>query len=167
MSASFGVEPEAYRALVYNQLTPEEVVKANIDVKKVSFWEVTASIPGSSAVDSPHISVYWYGPNVSTEKGRIVHMKSLKLDPKYADPIKSVMTGKIGGTPTEKEGGVEFKDFTMKINYANIAALAKSMQEAGRVACEITLEYEMVTREEKANSNLPKTKILGEKPLEK
>jgi len=167
MSASFGVEPEAYRALVYNQLSPEEVLKASIDVKKVSYWEVTASIPGSSAVDSPHISVYWYGPNVSIERGRIVHMKSLKLDPKYADPIKSVMIGKIGGTPAEKEGGVEFKDFTMKISYASIAALAKSMQEAGRVACEVTLEYEMVTKEEKANSNLPKTKILGEKPLEK
>ena len=167
MSASFGVEPEAYRVLVYNQLTPEEVIKANIDVRKVSFWEVTASIPGSSAVDSPHISVYWYGPGVSTEKGRIIHMKSLKLDPKYADPIKSVVTGKVGGTPTEKESGIEFRDFTMKINYSSIAALARSIQEAAKISCEATLEYEMVTKEEKTNSALPKNKILGEKPLEK
>jgi len=164
---SLGIEPEAYRVLVYNQLTPEEVEKANIDVKKVTYWEVTASIPGSSAVDSPHISVYWYGPNVSSEKGKIVHMKSLKLDPKYADPIKSAMAQKIGGTATEKEGGTEFKDFTLKINYLSISALARSMQQTGKIFCEVALEYEMVSKEEKAKSTLPKTKILGEKPLEK
>ena len=167
MSASLGAEPEAYRVLVYNQLTPEEVEKANIDIKKVTYWEVTASIPGSSAVESPHISVYWYGPNVSSEKGKIVHVKSLKLDPKYADPIKAVMAGKIGGTSIEKEGGLEFKDFTMKINYSSIGALARSIQSTGKINCEATLEYEMVTKQEKANSTLPKTKILGEKPLEK
>ena len=60
MSSPFGVEPQVYKVLVYNQLTPDEVVKTNIDVKKLTFWDVTASNPGKSAVDDPHISVYWY-----------------------------------------------------------------------------------------------------------
>ncbi len=153
--------------LVYNQLTAEEVAKANIDIRKVTFWDITASVPGSTAVDAPHISVYWYGPEVSTEMGRVIHLKTLKLDPKYAEPIRTAVGSKVGGTASEKEGGVEFRDYTMKINYASLVDLAKTIQQAGKVACETTIEYEMVTKEEKANSGLPKTKILGEKAAEK
>ena len=167
MSSTFGVEPEKYKVFVYNQLTPDEVAKANIDIRKVSFWDITASVPGATAVDAPHISVYWYGPNVSTEKGMIIHLKSWKLDPKYTEPIKSIVASKVGGTASEKEGGVEYRSFTMKMNYASLADLARSMEQAGKLACEISIEYEMITREERANSSLPKTKILGEKPLEK
>ncbi|MHB8568049.1 MAG: hypothetical protein ACYC7D_11690 [Nitrososphaerales archaeon] len=167
MASTFGVEPEKYKVFVYNQLTPDEVAKANIDVRKVTFWDITASVPGATAVDAPHISVYWYGPNVSTEKGLIIHLKGWKLDPKYTTPIKNVVASKVGGTASDKEGGVEFKDFTMKINYASIADLAKSMEQAGKLACELSLEYEMISKEERANSTLPKTKILGEKAVEK
>jgi hypothetical protein len=164
---SLGVEPDAYRVLVYNQLSPDEVAKTNIDVRKVSFWDITASLPGASAVDAPHISVYWYGPGVSKEGGRIIHVKSLKLPQKYTEPISTLIETKVGGIPSEREGGIELKDFTMKISYANIADLAKSMQEVAKVACEVTLQFEMVKKEERASSTLPKTKILGEKPLEK
>ena len=167
MSSTFGVEPEVYKVLVYNQLSSDEIAKAIIDIRKVTFWDITASVPGSTAVDSPHISVYWYGPGVSTEKGRIVHLKTLKLDSKYSEPIRTAVAAKVGGTASEKEGGIEFRDYTMKISYASLVDLSKAMEQAGKVACEATIEYEMVTKQEKANSGLPKTKILGEKAQEK
>lgn len=161
------MEPSVYKVLVYNQLTPNEVSKANIDVKKVTFWDITASIPGKTAVDDPHISVYWYGPSVSTEKGSIIHLKGHKLDPKYSDPIESIVASMVGGIVSRKEGGAEFKNFSMKINYESIANLAKGIQSAGRLISECTIEYEMVTKEEKAASTIPKTRILGEKAVEK
>ncbi len=168
LSSSFGEEPSTYKVLVYNQLTPDEVSKANIDVRKVSFWDITASLPGKTAVDAPHISIYWYGPSASeVEKGKIIHLKSTKLDSKLTEPIKSVVTAKVGGTLSEKEGGLEFKNYTMKISYASISDLARSIEKAGGVSCECTLEYEMVSKEEKSSCPFPKTKILGEKALEK
>jgi len=167
MSSPFGEEPQMYKVLVYNQLTPDEVAKANIDIKKLTFWDITSSLPGKSSVDDPHISVYWYGPNVSSEKGFIIHMKGHKLDEKFTAPIREVVERVVGGTISSREGGSEFKDFTMKIGYESIMSLAKSIQNAGRLASECSLEFEMVTKEEKAASTLPKTKILGEKALEK
>jgi hypothetical protein len=167
MSSPFGEEPSTFKVLVYNQLSPEEVAKANIDIRKVSFWDITASMPGRTAVEDPHISVYWYGPKVSVEKGRVIHMKSHKLDEKFTEPIQAIVAAKVGGTQSAREGGVEFKDFTMKINYAEIADLAKAIQNSGKLSCECTLEYEMVTKEERAASTVPKLKVLGEKALEK
>ena len=73
----------------------------------------------------------------------------------------------VGGTASPREMGTEFKNFTMKISYDAITNLAKSIQAAGRLASECSLEFEMLTKEEKAASTLPKTKILGEKALEK
>ncbi len=156
-----------YKVLVYNQLSPEEVARANIDIKKVTFWDISASVPGQTAVDDPHISVYWYGPNVSSEKGLIVHLKGHKLDAKHVEPIQGVVSSIVGGTPTRKDLETEFKNFTMKINYVSIANVANEIQKAGKLKCECTLEYEMITKEEKAQSTLPKIKILGEKPLQK
>jgi hypothetical protein len=167
MSIPFGEEPSVFKVLVYNQLSPEEVAKANIDIKKVSFWDITASVPGSNAVEDPHVSVYWYGPKVSIEKGRIIHMKGHKLEEKFTDPIKRVVAAKVGGTENAKEGGVEFKDFTMKMSYSGIADLAKAIQSSGKLSCECTLEYEMVTKEERSASNIGKARVLGEKALEK
>lgn len=165
--APFGEEPSIYKVLVYNQITPEEIAKANIDVKKVSFWDITASLPGNSAVDDPHVSIFWYGPKVSSEKGLVVHMRGHKLESKYTESILAAVTPKIGGTPATKDNETTFKDFTMKINYASIADLARAVQSTGNMKCECTVEYEMVTREERAASTLPKTKVLGEKALEK
>ena len=156
-----------YKVLVYNQLTPDEVAKANIDIKKVSFWDISAGVPGSSGVDDPHISVYWYGPHVSAEKGHVIHMKGHKLDRQYTDPIATIVAMKVGGTPSTKDTETEFKNFTMKINYATLTDLANEIQKAGKLNCECTLEYEMISKEEKAQCTLPKTKILGERPLEK
>ncbi len=167
LSAPFGVEPSVYKVLVYNQLTPEEVAKASIDVKKLTFWDISAGIPGQSAVDDPHVSVYWYGPDVSSEGGSIIHVKSHRLDSKYTEPIENVVTSRVGGSASTREGGLEIKNFTMKIDYASIADLARAIQVAGRLVCECSLEYEMVTKEEKAASTIPKTKILGEKAVEK
>ena len=73
----------------------------------------------------------------------------------------------MGGTDTSKDAETEFKNFTMKINYAAISSLAEEIQKAGSLKCDCTLEYEMVSKEEKAQSTIPKLKILGEKPLEK
>ena len=167
MSSPFGEEPQMFKVLVYNQLTPDEVAKTNIDIKKLTFWDITSSLPGKSSVDDPHISVYWYGPNVSSEKGFIIHLKGHKLDEKFTAPIREVVEKFVGGTISSRENGTEFKDFTMKIGYESITSLAKSIQSAGRLASECSLEFEMVTKEEKASSTLPKTKILGEKALEK
>lgn len=167
MASPFGVEPEIYKVLVYNQLTPDEVSKTNIDIKKLTFWDITAAMPGKSAVDDPHISIYWYGPTVSSEKGFVIHMKGHKLEDKFTEPIRAVVEKMVGGTVSSREMGTEFKNFTMKINYDSIADLAKSIQTAGRLSSECSLEFEMVTKEEKAASTLPKTKILGEKALEK
>lgn len=167
MASHLGQEPDMYKVLVYNQLTPEEVAKTNLDIRKVTFWDVSASIPGSTAVDDPHLSVYWYGPNVSAEKGLIIHLKGHKLDTKYIEPISQVVAAKVGGTATTKGSETEFKNFTMKINYASIADLAKEIQKAGKLNSECTLEFEMISKEEKAQLTLPKTKLLGEKPLEK
>jgi hypothetical protein len=166
LSLGLGVEPNKYKMISYNQLTSQETEKSNYPIQKLSFWDITASVPGKSAVDAPHITVYWYGPEVSSDKGRVIRLKSIKLDEKYSAPIKDLVTGKVGGTVSTKEGGTEFKDFTMKISYASIAQLARDMEQAGRLACEITLEFAMVTKEEKAAATLPKTKILGEKPLQ-
>jgi hypothetical protein len=167
MASHFGEEPDTYKVLVYNQLSPEEVSKANIDIRKVSFWDISASMPGKTAVDDPHISIYWYGPNVSSEKGLIIHLKGHKLDSKFTDPIREIVAARVGGTATTKDAETEFKNFTMKINYASIGALAQEIEKAGKVKCDCSVEYEMVSKEEKAQSTLPKTKILGEKPLEK
>jgi len=153
--------------LVYNQLTPDEVSKTNIDIKKMSFWDISAGVPGKSSVDDPHISVYWYGPTVSSEKGFVIHLKGHKLDEKFTEPIRKVVERIVGGTSSAREMGTEFKNFTMKITYDSIMNLAKSIQSAGKLAAECSLEFEMVTKEEKAASTLPKTKILGEKALEK
>ena len=167
MASHFGEEPDTYKVLVYNHLSPEEVSKANIDIKKVSFWDITASMPGKTAVDDPHISVYWYGPNVSSEKGLVVYLKGHKLDKKFTDPIRDVVARTVGGTATTKDAETEFKNFTMKINYAAISSLAEAIQKSGSLKCDCTLEYEMVSKEEKEQSTIPKLKILGEKPLEK
>ncbi len=141
--------------------------KTNIDIKKLTYWDITASMPGKSSVDDPHISVYWYGPTVSAEKGFVIHMKGHKLEEKFTEPIRGVVEKIVGGTVSSREMGTEFKNFTMKISYASIMNLATSIQSAGRLASECSLEFEMVTKEEKTASNLPKTKILGEKALEK
>ncbi|MCL5068534.1 MAG: hypothetical protein M1368_09325 [Thaumarchaeota archaeon] len=167
MSTPFGVDPSVYKVLVYNQLTPDEVAKANIDVKKLTFWDISASVPGKTAVDDPHISVYWYGPEVSSEKGSIIHIKGHKLDAKFTEPIQNVVASRVGGTVSSREGGVELKNFTMKIDYETIANLAREIQKAGRLTCECSLEFELITKEEKAASTVPKTKILGEKAVEK
>lgn len=166
MSLGLGVEPNNYKMISYNQLTSAEVEKTNYSIQKLTFWDITASVPGKSAVDAPHITVYWYGPNISSDHGRVIRLKSIKLDEKYSAPIRDLITAKVGGTVSTKEGGTEFKDFTIKISYNAIAELAKEMERAGRLACEITLEFGMVTKEEKAAATLPKTKILGEKPLQ-
>jgi hypothetical protein len=167
LATPFGEEPQVYKVLVYNQLTPDEVSKTNIDIKKLTFWDVTASMPGKSSVDDPHISVYWYGPNVSSEKGFVIHLKGHKLDEKFTEPIRSVVEKIVGGETSSREMGTEFKNFTMKINYDSITNLAKQIQTAGRLNSECSLEFEMVSKEEKAGSTLPKTKILGEKALER
>ena len=167
MATPFGEEPSIYKVLVYNQLTADEVAKSNIDIKKLSFWDITAGVPGKTAVDDPHISVFWYGPGVSSEGGFIVHMKSHKLEERYAEPIKNVVAEIVGGSVSERENGSEFKNFTMKIGYAHLADLASAIQKAGHLEASCALEYEMVSKEEKAGSTLPKTKILGEKALEK
>jgi hypothetical protein len=167
MSIPFGEEPKIYKVLVYNQLTPDEVSKSNIDVKKLTYWDITASLPGKTSVDDPHISVYWYGPDVSSDKGFVVHMKGHKLDQKFTEPIQAVVEKKVGGSVSTKENAIEFKNFTMKIGFSSISDLARAIQGAGRLNCECSLEFEMVTKEEKAASTLPKTKILGEKALEK
>ena len=167
MASHLGEEPEMYKVLVYNQLSPDEVSKTNIDIKKVSFWDISAGIPGNTSVDDPHVSVYWYGPNVSAEKGLIIHMKGHKLDHKYTDPIAQIVAAKVGGTQTTKDAETEFKNFTMKINYATLADLANEIQKAGKLNSECTLEFEMISKQEKAQSTLPKLKILGEKPLGK
>lgn len=163
----FGEEPDTYKVLVYNQLSPDEVAKANIDIKRVTFWDISASLPGKTAVDDPHLSVYWYGPTVSAEKGLVIHMKSHKLESKFTDPIRSIVATRVGGTATTKDAESEFKNFTMKINYSSIADLAREIQKVGNLACDCSLEYEMISKDEKAQSTIPKTKILGEKPLEK
>ncbi len=150
----------------YNQLSAEEVASTNYQIQKLIFWDITASVPGKTAVDSPHITVYWYGPNVSSDKGKIIRLKSHKLDPKYTEPIKEIVSKRVGGSTSMKEGATEFKDFTIKISYSSIADLSREIEKAGRLACETTLEFGMVTKEERAGSTLPKTKILGEKPLQ-
>lgn len=167
LGTPFGVEPEVYKVLVYNQLTPDEVLKTSIEIKKLTFWDITAALPGQTSVDDPHISVYWYGPTVSSEKGFVIHLKGHKLDEKFTEPIRAIVEKTVGGTVSYRDMGTEFRNFTMKINYGSISDLAKSIQSAGRLASECTLEFEMVTKEEKAASTLPKTKILGEKVLEK
>jgi hypothetical protein len=166
LSLGLGVEPKIYKMISYNQLTPQEVEKVNYPIQKLTFWDITASVPGKTAVDAPHITVFWYGPNVSSDKGRVIRLKSIKLDEKYSQPIKELVTSKVGGTVSTKEGGTEYKDFTIKISYDSIAQLAKDMEKSARLACEITLEFGLVTKEEKAAASLPKTKILGEKPLQ-
>ncbi len=165
-AAKLGEEPDVYKILVYNQLTPDEVAKTTFPIEKLIFWDITASLPGKNAVDAPHLTVYWYGPHVSTEEGKVVHMKSVKIDPKYTDSIRAVVEKKVGGTASEREKGVEFKDFTMKLSYENLVDLAKSIAKVGNLNCELSLEFGRVTKAEKANSSFPKTKILGEKALE-
>jgi hypothetical protein len=167
MASHLGEEPEMYKVLVYNQLSPDEVAKTNIDIKKVTFWDISASVPGNTAVDDPHVSVFWYGPDVSSEKGLVIHMRGHKLDRKYTDPIAQIVAAKVGGVQSTKDSETQFKNFTMKINYDSLCELAKEIQRAGKLNCECTLEFEMVSKAEKAQSILPKTKLLGEKPLEK
>ena len=166
MSLGLGVEPNKYKMISYNQLTPEEVMKTNYPIQKLIFWDVTASLPGKSASESPHITVYWYGPNVSSDKGFVIRMKSVKIDSKYTDPIREVVTTMVGGDISTKEGGTEFKNFTMKISYASIADLARAIEKSGKLSTETTLEFGMITKEERAQATLSKTKILGEKPLQ-
>ncbi len=166
MSLGLGVEPNKYKMISYNQLTPDEVQKVNYPIEKLVFWDVTASLPGKSASEAPHISVYWYGPKVSSDKGFVIRMKSVKLEPKYVDPIGLIVASKVGGTASTKEGATEYRNFTMKISYSTIADLARLIEKSGKLATEVTLEFGMVTKEEKAASTISKTKILGEKPLQ-
>jgi hypothetical protein len=166
LSLGLGVEPNRYKVISYNQLTPDEVVRANYPIEKLIFWDITASLPGKSASEAPHISVYWYGPRVSSDKGFVVRMKSVKLEPKYVDPIRELVTSKVGGEVSDKEGGTEMRNFTMKVSYSSIADLAKSIEKTVKLAAEITLEFGLVTKEERASATLSKTKILGEKPLQ-
>ena len=93
-------------------------------------------------------------------------MKSVKLDPKYVEPIGQIVGSMVGGTSSIKEGATEYRNFTMKISYSAIADLARSIEKSGKLATEITLEFGMVTKEEKTASTISKTKILGEKPLQ-
>ncbi len=166
-AAKLGEEPDIFKILVYNQLTSDEVAKASLPIDKLIYWDITASLRGKTAVDAPHVTVYWYGPHVSSEKGTVVHMKSVKIDPKFTESIREVVESKVGGTASVKENGVEFKDFIMKISYNELADLARTIGEKGNLSCEISLEYGKVTKEEKHSSSFPKTKILGEKALEK
>lgn len=161
-----GTEPKRYKIISYNQLSPEEVLESNYPIEKLVFWDVTASLPGKSASESPHLSVYWYGPRVSSDKGFVVRMKSVKLDDKYVDPIRAVVASAVGGEQSTKEGALEFKNFTMKISYTSIANLARNIEKVGRLATETTLEFGMVTKEERENATIPKTKVLGEKPIQ-
>jgi len=167
MSLGLGIEPKKYKIISYNQLTPDEVLKSNYPIQKLIFWDITVAMQGKSATDAPHVTVYWYGPVASSlEGGKIIHFKSIKLDPKYTESIREMVAANVGGTASEKEGGVEFRDFRMKISYESIADLAKQMEKLGKLSSEISLEFGSVTREEKAAATLPKTKILGEKPLQ-
>jgi hypothetical protein len=166
LSLGLGVEPKRYKIISYNQLSPDDVVKTNYPIEKLVFWDISASLPGKSASEAPHLSVYWYGPRVSSDKGFVVRMKSIKLDEKYVAPIRSIVSTTVGGEESNKEGAVEFKNFTMKISYSSLANLARAIEKAARLATETTLEFGMVTKEEKENSSIPKTKILGEKPLQ-
>lgn len=161
-----GVEPNKYKIISYNQLTSDEVLKTNYPIQKLIFWDITASMQGGTAVDAPHVTVYWYGPTVSAEKGSVVHFKSIKIDPKFTEAIRQAVTARVGGSVSEREGGVEYKDFVMKISYEAIASLAKELERVGKLACEVTLEFGLVTKEERAASTLPKTKVLGEKPVQ-
>lgn len=166
MSLGLGVEPNKYKMISYNQLTPDEVLKTNYPIEKLVFWDITASLPGKSASEASHITVYWYGPKVSSDTGFVIRMKSVKLEPKYVDPIGAIVTSKVGGNTSYKEGATEFRNFTMKISYATIADLALAIEKSGKLTTDATLEFGMVTKEEKAASTIPKTKILGEKPLQ-
>jgi hypothetical protein len=166
MSLGLGVEPNKYKMISYNQLTPEEVLKTNYPIEKLIFWDVTSSLPGKSTTDAPHITVYWYGPHVSSDKGYVIRLKNIKIDPKFTEPVAKVVTSKVGGEAIQKEGATEFRNFTMKISYKAIADLANTIAATGKLSTETTLEFGMVTKEEKAASTLPKTKILGEKPLQ-
>jgi hypothetical protein len=166
LSLGLGVEPKKYKVISYNQLTPDEVAKTNYEIRKLIFWEIMTSVPGETAVDAPHITTYWYGPTISSEGGRIIHMKSTKFDPEYTEKILSLLKQRVGGTVSHKEGGEEFKDFTMKISYESISNLAKEMERVGKLACELSLEFGLIAKEERASSTLPKSKVLGEKPLE-
>ena len=86
-------------------------------------------------------------------------MKGHKLNRKYTDPIAQIVSAKVGGTQTTKDVETEFKNFTMKINYVSLADLANEIQKAGKLNSECTLEFEMISKEEKAQSTLPKLKI--------
>ncbi|GEM_PF-1937231 len=168
LSLKLGEEPEIYKILVYNQLTPEEVEKSNLPIEKLIYWDITASLPGQSPTEAPHVTIYWYGPNVSiTEKGKIVHLKSVKVDSKFTEKIKEIVASKVGGEISEKEHGFEFKDFSMQLSYDAISDLARSIRSLGNMAVELSLEFGKVTKEEKNRSSFPKTKILGERALEK
>jgi hypothetical protein len=161
-----GVEPDKYKMISYNQLTPEEVLKANYPIEKLIFWDITSSLPGKSATEAPHVTVYWYGPEVSSDRGFVIRMKSTKIEPQYTEVIQQVVVSKVGGESSHKEGATEFKNFTMKISYKSISDLARAIASAGKLATETTLEFGMVTKEEKNSATLPKAKILGEKPLQ-
>lgn len=166
LSMGLGVEPSKYKVISYNQLVPDDVAKTNYPIEKLIFWDITASIPGKSASESPHISVYWYGPHVSSDKGFVIRLKTIQLEPKYARPISEIVAAMVGGEVSTREGASEFKNFKMMISYASIAELARAIEQGGRLSTEITLEFGMITKEEKAAATLQKTKILGEKPLQ-
>jgi hypothetical protein len=166
MSLGLGVEPNTYKMISYNQLTPDEVAKTNYPIRKLIYWDITASIHGKTAVDAPHVTVYWYGPTVSSEKGTIIHFKSVKIDPKFTESIREVVASNVGGSVSEREGGFEYKDYAMKISYDSIASLAREMERVGKLACEVTLEFGLITKEERLAATLPKTKVLGEKAVQ-
>jgi hypothetical protein len=166
LSLGLGVEPNKYKMISYNQLTPEEVEKTNYPIEKLIFWDITSSLPGKSATEAPHTTVFWYGPKVSADRGFVIRMKSIKIDPKFTEAIRSLVASKVGGEISEKEGAVEFKNFTMKISYKSIADLARAISQVGKLLTETTLEFGLVTKEERNSATLPKTKILGEKPLQ-
>ena len=166
MSLGLGVEPKTYKVISYNQLTADEVIKTNYPIQKLIFWDITASMPGKTALDAPHVSVFWYGPTISSELGKIVRFKGVKIEQKYIEEIQQTIAARVGGEASEKEGGIQYKDFTMKISYQTIADLAREIEKVGKLATEITLEFGMITKEEKAACTIPKTKVLGEKPLQ-
>jgi hypothetical protein len=155
--------PELLKVLVYSALTTEEAVKCNIPLEKLIFFDITGSLPGSQPVESPHISVYWYGPNVSSEQGHSIFFKSTKIDHKFTTRLKKAIHAKVGGEFQDKEDRATYTNFTMPITYESICDLANIIVDNAKVKVELMLEFENVTRKEKEESTLPKNRILGER----
>jgi hypothetical protein len=155
--------PEILKVLVYSTLTTEEVTKCNLPIEKLIFFDITGSLPGTMPVESPHVSVYWYGPNVSSEQGRSILFKSTKIEPQHTKALKNVIHSKVGGDFQDKEDKATFVNFTMPVTYQSIADLGNAIAKAAKISVELVLEFENITRKEKDESTLPKNRILGEK----